>query len=91
MKLRLSRDENGNKVLKVSVAGLRGFSVQTLVNMPKTHKMKHGESFDEETALQELNAYISRYGTQKQKDFLKCANHGDEEAYYYIKDGELLN
>jgi len=70
MRLKLSRDLNGNKTLKVSFSdGTRGFSVQTNGNLPRTHRMsKH--DFNNSTAQNELHGYIKEYGTNNQKALL---------------------
>lgn len=68
--LKLSRDTCGNKILIYSPgAGRRGFSVQTLGNLPKVHRMVPGE-LNYHQALSELHAYIKEYGTKYQKDLL---------------------
>lgn len=70
--MKLSRDVNGNKILKVESKdfGLgRGFSVQTNGNLPKTHKMDKC-NLNINVALCELHCYIKEYGTDKQKEKL---------------------
>ena len=76
--LKLSRDVNGNKTLKYSPTNGRGFSVQTLGNLPATHSMDT-ETFNKPTkadrslyhkAMDELRMYIKQYGTEKQKTSL---------------------
>ena len=66
--LKLGRDRNGNKVLRVSRRGARGFSVQTLGNLPRVHR--NGLDVDYATALSELRAYVAQYGTARQKELL---------------------
>jgi len=67
---RLSRDINGNKTFKVSGDEYRrGFSVQTLGNMPKTHRMTN-DTLVLHTAMNELVAYVKDYGTKHQQDLL---------------------
>ncbi len=65
-KYTFSRDVNGNKLLKVSVKGEGGFSIQTNTNMPKTHKMTK----DDSTISAEVKAYVTAYGTKRQKEIL---------------------
>lgn len=72
--IKLSRDINGNKTLKYSNGVDRGFSVQTLGNLPKTHQMINGE-LKEYTAMIELYDHVKSYGTSKQKHQLGF-NHG---------------
>lgn len=40
MKTKISRDINGNKIVKISFpdTGQKGFSIQTLGNLPLTHR-----------------------------------------------------
>ena len=69
MNLKLSKDVNGNKTLKVMPHGERGFSIQTNGNLPETHRMsKH--DFDHSLAINELNGWIKLYGTDREKDLL---------------------
>jgi len=63
MKIELSRDRNGNKIVRFKPDHGRGFSVQTLGNMPRTHR-----DFDASTALSQLVAYVRQHGTDKPKD-----------------------
>ena len=68
MGLKLDRDTNGNKTLKVKYHGSgHGFSVQTNGNLPETHRMTP-DSFNYTVAAAELKDYISRYGTLRQRD-----------------------
>ena len=71
--MRISRDVNGNKILKVSGTDLgnkaiRGFSVQTLDNLPQTHK---NDLSCLPTVKAELIAYVAEYGSDSQKNKLK--------------------
>jgi len=68
--IRLSRDNNGNKILiyKPEFGG-RGFSVQTNGNLPETHRMPLGY-FLHSVAMRELNRYIKEHGTNHQKKLL---------------------
>ena len=68
-KYSLSRDANGNKLLKVSMKGAGGFSVQTNSNMPKTHSMKKG-NLDNGVIASELKTYVTKHGTKRQKEIL---------------------
>lgn len=70
MNIKLGRDVNGNKILKVSFVGVRGFSVQTLGNLPETHRMPSNEELRQFTAVNELHAFIKIYGTKRQKELL---------------------
>lgn len=62
MTYKLRVDGNGNKVLKVCFNLSRGFSVQTLGNLPMTHR--DGIGF---WTADELSDYVSRHGTKRQK------------------------
>lgn len=64
--MKISRDTNGNKVLKIEKCDLktnvRGFSIQTLGNLPFTHN--HGICLKTKG---ELLKFISEHGTERQK------------------------
>lgn len=66
--MKISRDTNGNKILKVEksdLAGNKGFSVQTLGNLPMTHRDGIGSY-----TWGELVSYVRQYGTERQKDLI---------------------
>lgn len=65
----LGRDINGNKLAKYSDGKSKGFSVQTLENMEKTHEMAK-ETLNQKIAFAELYGYVAKYGTARQKDVL---------------------
>ena len=67
--MKLARDVNGNKILKISCGYNRGFSIQTLGNLPKTHQMTNND-LDRVTAIGEAMAYVRKYGTKRQKELL---------------------
>jgi len=63
-------DTNGNRVLKIKVAGFRGFSIQTNGNLPLSHRMlshnmKNQQQYD--TIKNEVLKFVSLYGTAQQK------------------------
>lgn len=64
-KLKISRDTNGNKILKVSIPGAQGFSVQTNGNLVTTHSKGINSSTEKE-----LRDFISKFGTVRQKQLL---------------------
>lgn len=67
--MKISHDKNGNKVLKISKSDLcvdTGFSIQTLGNLPETHK--HGVHY---ATKGEVFNFISEYGTKRQKQLLQ--------------------
>jgi len=61
-KLTISRDVNGNKTIVINMQGHRSFSIQTLGNLPITHK-----SGINALTVSEVSDYISKYGTESQK------------------------
>jgi len=60
---KIGRDKNGNKTVKVTHAGLRGFSIQTNGNLPRTHRDGVGS-----WTQGEVSEYVKNYGTEKQKE-----------------------
>lgn len=62
MKLKISRDINGNKIVKISFPSenIRGFSIQTNGNLPLTHSSNIPRH-------EEIIAYVKLYGTHRQK------------------------
>ena len=66
--MKLTRDINGNKRLSIG-----GFSIQTLANLPRVHRMVKDdlkETINQGIALTEARAYIVRFGTKRQKKLL---------------------
>jgi hypothetical protein len=61
LQLRIGRDFNGNKIVKVKIPGGRGWSIQTNGNLPKTHSTNHPD-------VEEILDYIKTYGTHRQKE-----------------------
>jgi hypothetical protein len=62
-------DTNGNKVVKVSAKGKRGFSIQTNGNLPQTHAMTK-DNMNTHIVHDELRAFCGIYGTKKQQEIL---------------------
>lgn len=63
--MKLSRDINGNRVLKIEssdLKGARGFSIQTCNNLPLTHA--DGIS---NKSIGEVNLHVYKFGTDLQK------------------------
>ena len=59
---KIGRDRNGNKIVKISpVNGERGFSVQTLGALSRTHRDGVGEWTPAEVA-----DYVAMFGTTRQ-------------------------
>ena len=66
--MKLTRDINGNKRLSIG-----GFSIQTLANLPRVHRMSKDdlkETLNQGIALTEARAYIVEFGTKRQKELL---------------------
>jgi hypothetical protein len=64
MNIKLSRDINGNKIVKLSFPGMgQGFSIQTNGNLPNTHRTGIPDK-------QEIISYVKLYGTLRQKDII---------------------
>jgi hypothetical protein len=59
--IKISRDVNGNKTCKAICEG-GSFSVQTLCNMPLTHR--NGKQY---YTAKELHNYVDQFGTERQK------------------------
>ena len=71
MEFKLGRDVNGNKLLKVSFGkGNRGFSVQTMGNLPRVHRATSLNELSRATVENELHAFVKEFGTERQKDLL---------------------
>ena len=66
MNMKMSRDINGNKTVKLSFPGqkVQGFSIQTNGNLPITHRTN-------EPCRYEIIAWVIQYGTLRQKALIK--------------------
>lgn len=75
----IKMDRNGNKVAALKTPH-GGFSIQTSGNLPRTHRFGKGALKTKEqykTALYELLAYVSAFGTARQKEIMvKLAGSG---------------
>jgi len=69
LKFTFKMDSNGNKTVKVSSKGQRGFSVQTNGNLPQTHFMTK-DNMDAHIVHDELRAFCGLYGTEYQVKIL---------------------
>jgi hypothetical protein len=58
----LGRDKNGNRIIRISPLHGRGFSIQTLGNLPETHR----DGITDRTGAEVL-AYVTKYGTDTQR------------------------
>ena len=64
--MKIKFDTNGNRCLvyeSSDLAGARGFSIQTLGNLPETHRNGIGPYTDGEA-----RTYLAKYGTARQKE-----------------------
>ena len=72
MRITIGYDKNGNKVARCKPSnGLRAFSIQTLGNLPGLHKVSKTDQIDQLAAYDEILAYVSEYGTKRQKDIIE--------------------
>jgi hypothetical protein len=60
-----AKDENGNKVVRITPHTGRGFSIQTLGNLPITHRDGVGEY-----TAGEVKAHVVKYGTAGMKSVI---------------------
>jgi hypothetical protein len=88
------RDINGNKVVKVSFPNQRPFSIQTLGNLPKTHRIFREYDKNEDitptdvkTIEDEIVAYIEEFGSKKQKQSLK--KYAEKGVYVETLEEEI--
>lgn len=82
MNLKLSHDSNGNKIVQIKQAGARAFSIQTLGNLPKVHRMTAENikySDNQAIAESEIRNHVKQCGTKSQKTALGCA-----EIFYFV-------
>jgi len=63
--LKTGYDKNGNKICTIGLPGERAFSIQTLGNMPQTHR--NGVC---NATAGEVRAYVRECGTTKQRAML---------------------
>lgn len=86
----LGRDRNGNKVLRYSTPGERGFSVQTNGNLFIAHRMDPSEApFHQLQLLWNLRDYVWKYGTRRQKNILplRGTEQPNKEPVRYVERG----
>lgn len=65
MNYKIKYDRNGNKICLVTIAGMRGFSIQTNGNLPKTDRNGVGP-----WTQGEVSDYVKQFGTARQKSLL---------------------
>lgn len=72
IRYKVGLDINGNKILKVSCLPkiCKGFSIQTLGNLPQTHRILKGSPVDTPITNEEVKQYLLKQGTAKQKVLL---------------------
>lgn len=61
-KLTISKDVNGNKTIVIKMQDYRPFSIQTLGNLPVTHRGGINKF-----TISEISDYIDAHGTPSQK------------------------
>ena len=66
MNYHTSRDRNGNKTLIITPKNARGFSIQTMGNLPKTHRHGVGDYTPEE-----VRDYVLKCGTARQRAIME--------------------
>jgi hypothetical protein len=68
-KIEFKRDVNGNKYVSIKINGNRAFPIQTLRNLPITHKNDFNSinSLNFCSIKEEIVNYILKFGTAKQK------------------------
>ncbi len=64
MNAKLSRDTNGNKIVRLTFSNARGFSIQTNGNLPETHRTGRPD-------WSEIRAYVLRYGSLNQQRIMQ--------------------
>lgn len=72
--MKLGRDTNGNKLIKLAatdLGGERGFSIQTLDNVPTAHRATAEEVASSAKVrakiAKEVESFVMRHGTPRQK------------------------
>jgi hypothetical protein len=93
------RDINGNKVIKISFPNQKPFSIQTLGNLPKTHRILREYDNDKDitpeeiaTIEREIISYVEEFGSKKQKESLRKYEGGgyaDKGVYVETLDEEI--
>ena len=68
MNLSISVDRNGNRFVRVSPTNGRGFSIQTLGNLPYIHANVISSPYYAKLAVRD---YVSQFGTKKQKQAIR--------------------
>ncbi len=69
VKFKFGQDANGNRTIKITRPGKRGFSIQTNGNLPQTHAMSK-DSLNAHIVHDECRAYCGIYGTKNQRNIL---------------------
>lgn len=93
------RDVNGNKVIKISFPNQKPFSIQTLGNLPKTHRILREYDNDKDitpeeiaTMEREVISYVEEFGSKKQKESLRKYEGGgyaNKGVYVETLDEEI--
>lgn len=93
------RDVNGNKVIKISFPNQKPFSIQTLGNLPKTHRIFREYDNDKDITPEEIDtiereviSYVEEFGSKKQKESLRKYEGGgyaNKGVYVETLDEEI--
>lgn len=67
------RDRNGNKYISVKVNSYRAFPIQTMGNLPITHKntFETVDGSNINTIKKEIKDYVLQFGTKNQKNIIE--------------------
>jgi hypothetical protein len=81
----LGRDTNGNRTLRISPLHGRGFSIQTLGNLPETHR----DGITDRTGAEVL-AHVTEHGTERERAALGLPPRYVPRHYIQRRDGRNL-
>ncbi len=70
------RDRNGNKYVSVKINNNRAFPIQTMGNLPTTHKntFETVDGSNINIIKQEIKDYVLQFGSENQKNIIKDLN-----------------
>lgn len=69
IKIKRSKDSNGNTLAKIKVGNERAFSIQTNGNLPQIHR-EFSQGWENSYNSKEVREYVSKHGTKHQKKIL---------------------
>lgn len=84
----IGRDANGNKTIKVGANG-KGFTIQTLANVPTAHRIQMGDAPSEKelnSISSEINKYVKAFGSKNQKALMgeSMVFHTADDVMKYV-------